>query len=113
MPLLVARVLDLVGDAVDRLTDLPLRLAESFPELSGAALGAPLGLEFRIVHELAGLFLDVALRLLGLATDLVAIHARLPFRTANREKKGAVQKKRSARPMPAAVFVPFRYTCKR
>src|SRR5207237_422129 len=62
------------AEAADRLTDLPLRLPESLAELARGALGAPLGLELRIVQRLTRLFLDVALGFLGLALDLVAIH---------------------------------------
>ena len=46
------------GAAADGFTDLPLGLAELLAQLAGRALGAPLRLELRIVHELAGLFLD-------------------------------------------------------
>ena len=104
--LLVALVLDLVGEVVDRLTDLPLRLAESLAELARSALGAPLGLELRIVQRLTRLFLDVALGFLGLALDLVAIHECPSVSDLG-------PKKTCARRLPAAVFVPFRYTRKR
>src|SRR5881396_1160300 len=85
--------LDVVDDVVDGLTNLPLRLAEALAELAGGALAAALGLELGIVDGFARLFLDVALRFFGLATNLVAIHARPPFRIASREKPPRSNKK--------------------
>src|SRR2546427_586299 len=90
-------LLDLVDEVVDRLAHLALRLAEPLTELADVALAAPLGLELRIVHELAGLFLDVALRLLGLATNLVAVHAPLPFPDRESSKKPARSEKKMCR----------------
>src|SRR5437868_11720497 len=85
--------LDVVDDVVDGLTDLALRLAEALAELAGGALAAALGLELRIVDGFARLFLHVAFRFFGLPTNLVAIHARPPFRIAPHEKFAAIRKK--------------------
>src|SRR5262245_34386540 len=70
-------LIDLVGDVVDRLAGLALGLAKPLAHLAGSALAAALRLELRVIESFAGLFFDVALRLLGLALDLVTIHARL------------------------------------
>src|SRR5262245_19866196 len=70
-------LIDPVGDVVDRLAGLALGLAKPLAQLARSALAAALHLELRVIESFAGLFFDVALRLLGLALDLVTIHARL------------------------------------
>src|SRR6185436_4142154 len=64
----------LLGDVFDPFLNLALGLAEGLARRTGRPLDLAFGLELGVVENLARLVLHVALGLLGLALDLVAVH---------------------------------------
>jgi len=70
------RIAKLVDAGIDCFLDLtePGEIEPYELHLAGAALGRALVLEIRVVRGLADLLLDVALRLLDLAFQLVLVH---------------------------------------
>src|SRR3954447_4741019 len=88
-------LLELLAQALDRVANLAAGAAETFLNGAGGLLGDAFTVELLVVGEIARRLLDLALQLVALAFEFIAVHAETSLRDS-RELELTVSVSRSA-----------------